>query len=421
MYRRLSLLLVETVHKNSVENGLLYIKLFLFFTLLTTLTLISYSALGEAWIVTPEITVEGRYDDNFRLSSQDEESGQRIDLKSLVNLARETDTSFVGASAGIDAFKYFSSDLDDRVNFFGDVEARYKTELDEWTLRGNILRDTTLTTVDVATVPTSTPDAPADDDPGLTDQEIKRFTYSLIPSWKRNFTERTSGTLEYILNGREYLNASDTNLNEYQLHNLSGRLSYGLTPVDQIFTIANGGYFRERGGDRKYYNVSLQFGIEHEFSETFRTEASIGGRYTDFDTPGDDGSESGLILRLFAVKRTEVSAYSVNFYRGLLPSGSGDAVQSNDLTLRYTRRFTPRLQLISGLRYFKRDAVGNAGDSAVDRDYFSVEPRLGYDISRWWNLNASYRYRWQDRKNESGNAKSNAFFVWLTYSKPFIY
>jgi hypothetical protein len=101
----------------------------------------------------------------------------------------------------------------------------------------------------------------------------------------------------------------------------------------------------------------------------------------------------------------------------LLPSGEGLLLDSKQVTANFDSRLAPRWDL-----RFAALALHNSAPSAFtgrqDRKFVSIEPALEYELTRWWGLSVSYRYRWQSYEDEQNDAVSNAVFLNLTYVWP---
>jgi len=129
--------------------------------------------------------------------------------------------------------------------------------------------------------------------------------------------------------------------------------------------------------------------------------------------PEDDSSD---VFQMTASLDYRQERYGLSAFArsGTRPSGSGRLDKTNQLILNYRYQVTERSSL--GLRLVggKNSSLDNTGIDS-DRDYARAILRLDYRISQSWYVAGSYRYSYQDRENEGGQADSNQINLSLIF------
>ena len=105
----------------------------------------------------------------------------------------------------------------------------------------------------------------------------------------------------------------------------------------------------------------------------------------------------------------EKATISGEFSHNLQPSGRGTLLQTDKLIVGVDYKLSERLSWHLLSKLYRNESV-DENDSSHDREYFSVEPKLRWKVSRWWHIEGSYRYRRQKHKSRS-SVDSNAVFI----------
>ncbi len=373
---------------------------------------------ADAWVITPSARLEQRYDDNIRLSTDSPDAVWATELSGAAELSRQTDTTEIGARLRLDFITYNGVDEDedalrDELNPFVNVSSLYRTERSEWRLDGDYRRDSTLRTLRDIGPTEELPET--DTDINLVRERIRRNQITLNPSWTYSFTERTGSRLGYRYTQVFYEDAEDTGLLDYSLHVFTGEIFHGLTEKDQISAVAETTLY-DADADREFQSYALLGGLNHAFSETTRAGILIGLRQSSFENPTEEGDDTGFVVRLEGTRKTELATFSARFEQSLSPSGTGGGINSDRFTFQMTRKILPRLDFSLQTQFFSNESIEDDNTSA-DRDYFEIEPRLNWNLTRWWSIATSYRYRRQERDSDPDSAESNAVFLSLNYSR----
>lgn len=96
-------------------------------------------------------------------------------------------------------------------------------------------------------------------------------------------------------------------------------------------------------------------------------------------------------------------------------SAFGNALERNQLDIRWLGKITPRWSYSLATRAFRNEQLGDSRLGRDDRYYARTEPSIRWEFIRGAFLNLGYRFRWQDRDDEGGSAQSNTVFVAIDY------
>lgn len=392
------------------------------------LSSVSMVAIAESWILTPIVTVGASYDDNFRLTrlkQHDDVTG--LNLAVALAFDRVVDDFSVNGKVRLDFNTYDGDDIPDDNNQSLKVGITKKAELSKWSLVGLYTRDSTLKDISEqfdADDPSTYPDT----DAGITTSRVRRKTLRLIPSWETRINERTRAKVSYELKDIGYENVLGSSLTDFTNHKLTGSVSRNLSERDLVRV---GLSYQDYDSDAKnsdYDSVTGTLGYDRDFDETFRGGVEVGYRTTE----GDKDDSDGAVFKMFLSKRTETANFYAHLQRSLSASGAGDQNETDQLLVRVRKSLSPTLALSLNGRYQTIDSTNNANN----RDYFSFGPRLTWNITQWWSIDASYSYRWQEYDSavatvaqpatlgvpaipaRTQDADSSAVFISVTYSKP---
>ncbi len=83
-------------------------------------------------------------------------------------------------------------------------------------------------------------------------------------------------------------------------------------------------------------------------------------------------------------------------------------------------RFSERLTFLFDTVVFRNETNNNSFNRINDeeRTYLSVDPRLRWRLTRWWDIIGAYRYRYQKYDERDDSASSNAVFLTVSYRWP---
>ncbi len=181
--------------------------------LAATTTSISHAA---EWKIDPRIDLRAGYNDNIRLSTDDELSSPEIDLGVGSLFSYATPTSGISGDLDLEARRYTDeSDLNDEIGRLRFASFR-KMERSRLGFNVDLVKDTTL-------------DSQLEET-GVVFQRVNRWRYSLNPTWAYSLSERTSMELGYTYTDVNYDNNNNSNFSDYTTNGGQVSLSRILTP-----------------------------------------------------------------------------------------------------------------------------------------------------------------------------------------------
>ena len=379
---------------------------------------ISHVALGAEWSVVPSIRLQSSYDDNIYLTTGSHKSIWGVSVSPLLRLGKRTQNSEIFLT-GRATFNHYSQKQ--AVNPDAQIitlASHYDTQLNVWRLDGYYKRDTTSTTIAVEPDTTSvTGSGSSIVNVNLVPVEVRQNDLSLHPSWTRKLAPKTSLSLGYGFNDVFY-DGSHTSLSDYQQHGIGAAISHKITQRDDLGVMANASLYRASSFNNEANNYGIQMTLDHDYTETLHGTLRVGGRYTSSTVANQKTDTAGLLLTAILNKQySEVTSYRITLGRSVLPSGSGEVVETDLLAGQVSRDLSPRLNFALWGNVFKEKSI-NVNTSGVSRTYLDIEPSLRYQITRQWTVDGSYRYRWQKYRSASTSADGNAVFISLNYNWP---
>jgi hypothetical protein len=390
------------------------------------LAFIPATALGEAWLVNPSLSLSGEYNDNFELDTESPLRGFSTELKGGLEVGRLTEIWQFRGYGQFNAIGYSTNNPDDRVNeldntinYFLGFSGRYKPELQEWLLNGAYRRDTLINTIDLAVTQEGVNPEPGEDvdvKRQTIAEEVKRDRLTLNPSWSNELTARTRAQVAYNFNDVSYSKTID--FTDYRNHLITGQLFYDISEKDSFNTALGANYYRD-DDDNQYDSYGLLAGIDHRFSETTKGGFRAGYQHTSFQSPFTESTKNGFLGSLFGSQETKWGTFSATLERALYPSGTDGVVQTDQILLSMDRELSPRSRFLLAARAFRTETLGVITEK---NRYLSIEPSLKWAISESWFLVTSYNYQRQ-KEQDSAAADSNAVLVTLGYlpKSPFPY
>ena len=378
------------------------------------------AVLAQAWQLEPSVTVEQSYNDNYSLTTESEAKVFTTRIAGGLGLKRITETiefeglvraDFVKLSGDTD----FLDENDD--NQLLGFKASRKFERTRLRLDFLFRRDDLLRSQNVVEDPrdvTVGPDQSVDD--GLVPVNVRRYRTDVRPNFEYQLTERSSIGLRYRFNDTTHDDNELTGISDFQRHAILGRYQIKATEKTSVLTLLTGSRFDSDSGNTTD-SVDLQVGLSHDFDETTNVGFTLGGRHTKFDTPTGENSDNGFVARLRARKLGGLTRFSFRLERRLSPSGIGDEVETDEFNFNMTRRLSPLLLFSLRSRGFENESIRTRTSSANLRRFF-VQPKLSWQITRYWYFETSYRYTRQKRFDSPDSADSNSVFVSINYRLP---
>lgn len=384
-----------------------------------------------------EPSVAARYEfDNNRSLRQDAASASTWRFSPSVAFGRLTPSSEVTGAARVDVNESNREEVDS-TDVYAGLFPVYRTERSEWSLDTTYRRDTSLRTdifndtgrptgreAEAPDPDPSNPDNIPKDDTGLGEerQKVQRNVVLVSPQWNRELSPRLDLGLRYsyldtFYGGAQASGLVGSRLVDSRRHLGRASLSYRFSEVDDVSVFTGFQNFQNER-NREFDTYRIGFGLNHRFSETLAATLNVGPEYTDRSDGKDD---FGYSVGFGVNKNLESSQLAVVFRRGVAPNEAGDALERNQVDIRWFGDLSERWSFSLLARAFQneRGSAGGSGTGSAsnDRYYAQVEPRISYRISEDLSCELGYRFRWEDEDSpEGGSAFAHAGLFGVIYA-----
>jgi len=368
-----------------------------------TILLLAACAAGvdaAEWKIDPTIQFRAGYNDNIKLTIDDEVSSAEVKLSPSAIFSVETPTSGSSGNLRFD-FRRFEddSDLDDNnVRFI--TSSYHRMERSELGLDLDFIKDTTL-------------DSQLENT-GLVLDRVDRRLINIGPSWTYNLDERTNARFGYTYNDVKYDDSDETGFVDFHINSGEASLQRVLNERT-VASITLSHSQSNNDNDVESKNTNLQGGASYRFSETLSASLFVGVRHTkaDFSQSSLIPIFVGDIIIGFIPLNEDVSrsdwgnTFSGSLTKDFLRGQTGLSASrdiSNDINgvpievarVRWNNlyRFSETLSANLNLEFYRSETNNNARDD-LNRDYYQIEPRFNWDFQQFWRISGSYRYRKQ--------------------------
>jgi hypothetical protein len=323
------------------------------------------------------------FDDNYRLSVDDEVDTTSADLGMYASLNGATEISHVGFTMGANGRSYSESSIDDTNSYDLALDTERSSERLTTSLSLNLKRDLTVETELL--------------DTGVT-EDGTRDTVVVRPGLNYRIDERNS--ISSSLTARD-VSYDTVSLIEYTDNALALGWEYELDEVSSVSAnLRTSEYEPETGEGTDTDSVNIVYQLRTSELTTYRF--SVG--FTEVDRPEGNSDSSNTYSVNVKYKKDERNSFSFDYNNGYRASGSGDVREEDRLNMQWNRGLTDRT----------RFRLSTTGVNTDDRNFYSVQAGIDYQFARTFNTSASYRYR--ERDEDSGNADSSTIMLSLSYS-----
>ncbi len=417
----------------------------------------SIQSAAKEYSVATVLRAGGEYDDNVRLEA-DEISIAGVVVSPEVNFGVRTERLDIALNtvfdfARFDKSEYNSDDQDIALT------SSYAFEYNVFKASAQLKRDSTRTSEFLDTGEVGA-------------KAIGREAQNLSLGWEHFFTEKQSLELSANYANVEYA-STNLNLNDYDYSGITAAYAIALSGRTRLITQVLANRFesdrfgvalfglRETGvvcppGSLIFINGGIEqcpstvaaeiqqdryginIGVERILTEKLSFSIAVGANYVESSFASREAdsfsqrSELDLLAGLededdtsFFFSSTlgytgERTKLDLNLSSGTNPSANGYLVLSNQLLLNVDYRLSERHNLFARLDFVDSETLGDAVESggslnSNDRTYGAASVGASYRLTEAWYIEASYRYRAQDREFINDVAKSNAAFLNIAY------
>lgn len=379
------------------------------------------TANAAEWSMEPRIQLGAGYNDNIRLTAEDEASSTELNLSPSVLFSYKTPTSGLSGNLAFNVRRYpEESDLDDETTRLG-INSFRNLERSALRLDIGLIRDTTVDTELEET--------------GLVFDRVERTYATATPQWSYSFNERTQLALSYTHADVDY-ESNDSGYTDYTADGGRISLTRRLSEKSQV-SISAGHNFTDNENEIKSQYTYAQAGGSYQLSETFSASLFVGlnrnkTEYTaqsvipifvdniliGFTTIADDieNSNDGLIFNASVSKNFLRGAMSASVSRTISNSIAGELVEVNRVSLLNQYRFSETVAGNLNLTFSNSETTNQVG-SNLDRNYYQIAPSISWKFKEFWDVSASYRYKKQTLSSGE-DVQQNAAYLTLNYNWP---
>jgi len=387
--------------------------------LLTTGT----STHAAEWKIDPTLHFRAGYNDNLRLSTDNEISSAEVTFSPSAIFSVATPTSGASGKMRFD-FRRFEADsnLDDN-NSRLEINSFHNLERSRLGLGLGFIKDTTLDSQLEAT--------------GLAFDRIRRQRVTASPNWTYILNERTQVSVNYSYSDVEYKDSGDARFVNYTLSSAQASLTRMMN--EQTTTsITLSRSQSDTDNNVKSTTTNLQGGTSYQFNETLSASLFIGIRRTETDfsqasriviLSGNDpigiivlprnvsNSSSGSTFDASLTKTFQQGRIGLSASRSISNDFNGEPIEVTRLGSTNLYRFNEILSASLNLSFYKSKSNNDVA-SRLNRDYYQIEPKFTWKLRKFWSLSGSYRYRKQTFNDIKNDATQNAAYLTLTYRWP---
>jgi hypothetical protein len=349
--------------------------------------------------VQPSAHLYGFYEDNIGLDVKDETSSAGYILRGRLKGGRRSENTDVSLAVEVERRQYFADSDRNTNNIRFDGQAIHRIERDRFELNVGFDYDSTLTS-EVTTT-------------GRVRDNRRRKRWYVAPAWRRQLTERLAVNADASYEDVSYDDGLRFGLVDYTFATLGGGLNYTLDERTRLIGRLNYDRYEADDIDSETDAIGVLGGVAYAIDENWSVTALFGVRRADTEgNRGDDDSTGGL-FDISSRRTFETGSLNARFFRELRPSGDG-LLDTTGLNVGWNQQIVPRWRWLLNANAYRNERP-SGGSSGVDRDYFSITPRVRYALDRDWSLGAGYRYRYQKYDKDSDSAEANAVFFTIDY------
>lgn len=373
---------------------------------------------GAEWTLEPSIELTGEYNDNVRFSRLLDQGDFLATLKPGISMDYKTDVLKLRSLAAVGLLRYADQKELDTENLWFDLLGSYLVS-ERWEFSGGFsyIKDTTLQSeyqeTGIVVV--------RDDRKRTNGNAGLKYLLSELSDMGVNYTHSTT---EYDFRGNV----------DYTQDTVSLSYNRMLENSRDVFTLRP--YFFHIDSDTSMIdNYGLSVGWAHDFSETLKLTAFLGGRYTEveftriqaqvvldptlnppfrviFREFKESDSNLGYVADIALSKTGETYEASVGYTRDLSFSGVGEPVNTDRLYFSTRRRISSRFWAQFTGSVYSTQSNGDVTDT--DTRSYDVVPSLSYRITEEHTVTVGYGFTRYEDRNLNADSEVDRNRVWLS-------
>ncbi len=307
--------------------------------------------LAEKWYFEPNINARIGYNDNVQLSTNSEIKTYTSDITANAALGFRTNVSDVSITAKMVDRRFDDNAYLNTNNQFLNLQSSYRSGLNLFGLGAGYERESTRTS--------------EFDFSGYSNTNKIKITKSISPYYDRNLTERTSIRIGGNYTDVTYEDADFTGLSDYINKSAYTSLQYRLSERSSLQTVLSKSLYSS--DSTEFDTTSLQFGLNHMFSETLSLNALIGPSSTKskYISGGveEESSSTGRLIDIGLRISFELTSLNGSLRSTESAGGEGKLTIRNSLNFSLRHKVSERttFSLSSTLQQNESKLVANLG------------------------------------------------------------
>ncbi len=356
---------------------------------------------GDQWYLEPAGSLQLLYDDNIGLSVDKPVSTPALVGTLQAKGGRRNRVLDLGLEGKVIRRQFFQDEKRNTTDLALKASLVRTGRLDQLGLDMTIERYSTLT----SELTTS----------GLVNAGKRRVRRQIEGSWRHQFAPRWSAGLSVGWQDVHYQDADLTPLTDYRYTTSGLDLAFAYDPRTRLLGQLTLSRYRNDSGSVTTDTTGVLAGVERDVSPTWSLRALAGARRSKSRLRSILGSrrttDTGYLVDLNSTWRFPAAELVVGLNRSLSPSGGGDLLDTQRVTVEWSQRLDERWRW-----ELKGEGYRNEGGSATaNRTFVRITPSLHYRLDREWTASAAYRYRRQKYDSSAEAASSNALLFTFAY------
>jgi len=378
------------------------------------------AASAQAWIFDPRVEVMAIYNDNYRLTDQPDQeidvTGGGIDAQ--VTARKQNASSLFEFTPRVTSNFFPDASSEESTDYFADLKAEKKTQRTRTGIGARFADESVVTS---ELLPADFPGVglgdPVSGDAGRTSVRNRRQLAALTPTFDFDWTERRHLTLEAHWVDVTYENDSVFEQVGYTDIGGGAGMVFDLTQRSALSVDVLASRYSPDNDTEDTTSTGLVAEWRMAPSQLTSFYFRLGGNRSERDAAGSTPSFSTSSFNggVGVAWNFQVTRVLIDALRTTVPSSQGEVVDRDELRVRLTRSFSPRVAGFVALRGIKTSGVDDTAVSVQGRKYYTGKTGFEWRTSRTFSLEGAYEYKWQEYELEPNKAKSNGVTLSLVY------
>lgn len=287
-------------------------------------------------------------------------------------------------------------------------------------LRGDYADEATLS----SELPSSDVDGdlgdPDSGDAGFVTVRNRRERLQLLPRVSFAVTQRSTILLDAAYQDVDYDQEILGDTTSYSNTSASIGYQFRTSPTSTLTLRGTASRFEPDVGDDDSDSYGARVEWASRRSEVTRWYVRAGAEQVDIPvtgSPGATNSETGYEGGVGVDWKFQVTRLFIDATLSVDPNATGRVIERDQLRLRLTRQFSPRLSGFFGARATRDTALSDEAATFRDRDYATGSVGLEWRMTREFSLVGQYDVTWQEYEASPADATANSIQLSIVYAR----